>query len=349
MKKYYGIEALRLFTSLSVLLYHYRHFFGPSNTETTINYDVSKFDLPFYSLLDVFYNNGFFGVNVFYTISGFVFAHVYLSVNKKIKFKEFFINRFARLYPLHFATLVIVLFLQLIHLSQSNSFQIYIFNDFYHFILNLLFISSWGLEEGYSFNGPIWSISIEIIIYFLFFITLTLIKKYRLNLIIIVSIFFIIADNVLDTESLIFICARLFFSGVLIFMISEKIKKKYYLLAFPCTLTLVIFSFVGNFKIYLFCPSVVMLFILMDVMIKKNDVKLFLKSCGNLTYALYLLHIPTQLFLLLLGNYFNLSNYLYLNLYFFIFYFIIMISISKLSFNFFEKPLNKKIRNNFNR
>ena len=349
MKKYYGIDALRLFTSLSVLLYHYRHFFGPSNTGTTIDYDISKFDLPFYSLLDVFYNNGFFGVYVFYTISGFVFAHVYLSVHKKTTFKKFFINRFARLYPLHFASLIIVLFLQLFHMSQFNAFPIYIFNDLYHFILNLFFISSWGFEKGYSFNGPIWSVSVEIIIYLLFFITLTLFKKYRFNLIILVSIFFIIADKVLDIESLIFICARFFYSGVLVFIISEKIKKKYYLLAFLSALTLVIFSFFENFKIYLFCPSLILLFASIDIIIEKNNVKLFLRTCGDLTYALYLLHIPMQLFILLLASYFSLPDLLYLNNYFFIFYFTIMILIAKFCFKFFEQPLNNKIKNNFNK
>ena len=90
MRKYYGIEILRLLTSLSVLLYHYRHFFGPSNITSQINYEVTKSSLPFYQFLESFYNHGLFGVHVFYTISGFVFAHVYLSASRKISFRDFF-------------------------------------------------------------------------------------------------------------------------------------------------------------------------------------------------------------------------------------------------------------------
>ena len=108
---------------------------------------------------------------MFYAISGFVFAYIYLSINEKVSGKEFFVNRFARLYPLHFATLIIVAILQIINWSTTNSFQITHYNDFYHFILQLFFISSWGFEEGHSFNGPIWTVSIEIFIYGVFFFT----------------------------------------------------------------------------------------------------------------------------------------------------------------------------------
>ena len=63
--------------------------------------------------------------------------------------KIFFINRFARLYPLHFATLILVAVLQIINLSLSNTFQIVPINDFYHFTLNLFFISDLGaIEKG---------------------------------------------------------------------------------------------------------------------------------------------------------------------------------------------------------
>ena len=37
------------------------------------------------------------------------------------------------------------------------------------FILNFFLVSGWGFEKGPSFNGPVWSVSVEIIIYFFFF------------------------------------------------------------------------------------------------------------------------------------------------------------------------------------
>ena len=93
MKKFYGIEILRFFTSISVLIYHYRHFFGPYNSTSNLSYFDINITLPLYNFLGVLYEHGIFGVHVFYTISGFVFAHIYLSNYKPVSSK-FFINRF---------------------------------------------------------------------------------------------------------------------------------------------------------------------------------------------------------------------------------------------------------------
>ena len=161
MRKYYSIEILRLLTSLAVIIYHYRLFFGPSNTYSSLDFLEIRDKLPFYSFLEYFYNYGIYGVHIFYAISGFVFAHVYIT-KKSVGAKEFFINRFARLYPLHFATLIIVTCIQYFSFFNYESFLLNAYNDLYHFILQLFFISSWGFEKGFSFNVPIWSISVEI-------------------------------------------------------------------------------------------------------------------------------------------------------------------------------------------
>lgn len=42
-------------------------------------------------------------------------------------------------------------------------------NDWTHFGLQAVFASNWGPHRGYSFNGPIWSVSIEVLLYGLFF------------------------------------------------------------------------------------------------------------------------------------------------------------------------------------
>ena len=64
-------------------------------------------------------------------------------------------------------------------------------NDLYHFVLNILFISSWGLEKGMSFNQPIWSVSFELIVYILFFFETVLGFK-KLNLIKLIVIYVLI-------------------------------------------------------------------------------------------------------------------------------------------------------------
>ena len=347
MRRYYGIELLRLLTSLSVLLYHYRLFFSPYNLYSSYNFFEEKVNFPFYSLLEIFYINGIYGVHVFFTISGFVFCHIYLSSNKKIGGKEFFINRFARLYPLHFATLIIVTLLLFINWIINSSFQINPFshNDIYHFVLHFFFISSWGFENGHSFNTPIWSVSVEIAIYGVFFLLIDYLKKFKLWLPLLLCLILLIISKMGLNDSPFLNCARLFFSGVLIFYIVTKLKFNSTL--FLISIVLLIFSFVGNFKTYVFCPSLVLFFVMLEEKIKNNKIKSFFGVIGNLTYALYLLHVPLIIAIIIIQREFHIPDALYLQTYFFLIYIVILTVLAHFCFKLYEKPMNKKIRTIF--
>ena len=342
MKKFYSIEILRFLTSLSVLLFHYRHFFGPWNTTTSNKFELIETNLPFYSILENFYTYGFYGVHVFYTMSGFVFAHIYLTIDEKVKFKNFFVNRFARLYPLHFATLFIVIALQFICSIELDSFQVVFFNDFYHFMLQLFFISAWGFEEGHSFNGPIWSISVEIAIYFIFFLLIGFLNKHKIYLTSAVIILLILVAKFTNYEGLFLECARLFFSGVLVYFICSRSISKYLLSLI--SIVLIVLAFVGNFKTFLFCPALVMLFITIEPIITKSSVKIIFNNLGNLTYSLYLLHVPLQIFFILSLTFFDANDSLFLSKYFFIIFFLTIFTLAYCSFKYYEKPMNKIIR-----
>jgi peptidoglycan/LPS O-acetylase OafA/YrhL len=54
-------------------------------------------------------------------------------------------------------------------MRSHGAYFVYPLNDAYHFILNLFFASAWGLEKGFSFNAPIWSVSVEVLLYAVFF------------------------------------------------------------------------------------------------------------------------------------------------------------------------------------
>ncbi len=140
MRKYYSIEILRLLTSLAVIIYHYRLFFGPSNTYSSLDFLEIRDKLPFYSFLEYFYNYGIYGVHIFYAISGFASRQVYIT-KKSVGAKEFFINRFARLYPLHFATLIIVTCIQYFSFFNYESFLLDAYNVLYHFISFYIILS----------------------------------------------------------------------------------------------------------------------------------------------------------------------------------------------------------------
>jgi peptidoglycan/LPS O-acetylase OafA/YrhL len=346
MKIFYSVEILRFLTSISILLFHYKHFFYPFSTLSIVNYDSIEKSLPFYFFLKFFYVYGSYAVQLFYCISGFVFSHVYLLKKKNITFLNFFSNRFGRLYPLHLATLLLVVFLQFMNLNVLGSYQGLIqFNDPFHFILQIFFISAWGFEHGHSFNAPIWSVSIELGIYFIFFLLITNINKYKFFLLLFLIIFLLLIKKSTHSNNLFIECAQLFFSGVFVYLLFLTPTSK--LILRIIALILLLFSFIGNFKIFLFCPSLLLLFLTFESYIEKFSFKNLFKILGNLTYSLYLLHFPLQLFIILVFNIFLISSSIFISKYFFFIFFIVLFVISYLSYKFYEYPLNKLIRSKF--
>ena len=350
MKKFYYIEILRFIAALSVLIFHYQHFFQPFSSVSQTDYLANKTLQPFYTLLEIFYNYGHYGVPLFWTISGFVFAFVYLGSQKNTSGKSFFINRFARLYPLHFATLLIVALLQIVSNKYVSNYQIYQYNDLYHFFLNIFFVSGWGFTEGYSFNYPIWSVSVELIIYLVFFIFISNLNKYKIKFLFLLYLILLGVDKLgLDggdenIKSIFIDCAKLFFSGTFVFFLYERFKNKLYLILL--SVLLILLSWVGNFKLFLFFPSILLFFAAIEIFMHDKAKRTF-EFFGNLTYALYLLHIPVQIIIILIFNYFNIMDEIFLNNYFFILYLLLMIVLSFISFKFYEKPINNKIRSFF--
>ena len=298
--------------------------------------------LPFNIILNLFYRFGDYGVHMFFCISGFIMSYVYLDKTEDTKAKTFFVSRFSRLYPLHFITLIAVLFIQQYSLHTTQKYQLFQFNDLYHFVLHLGFISAWGLEKGYGFNQPIWSVSLEIICYFLFFIAAVKSKKLNLLTAFILLVFVVIGNKVIigssDTHSDLISCIQLFLTGMIVFQLSKKYKKKN-LLFFA--IVLLFLSLVGNFKIFVFCPAVLLLVVLLENDLLKLISKKLFSFLGNLTYSIYLWQTPIAIIVILFVKENTSIFYTYK---FFIFYFSFLIILSFLSFNYLEKKLQKLIK-----
>tara|TARA_B110000211_G_C14006359_1_gene520997 strand:+ start:74 stop:1138 length:1065 start_codon:yes stop_codon:yes gene_type:complete len=351
MQKISSIEFLRFFSSLMILVWHYQQFYLPYNffSETEIFFN-DKTIQPFFKYIKLLYTHGNYGVDFFFIISGYVFAHVYLIKKKITSGKEFFINRFARLYPLHLLTLLIVLFLQIYSQKFFNTSLVHTNNDLYHFILNFFFISGWGLEKGPSFNGPIWSVSLEIIIYFFFFFLLIKSKNFMLLKSIIIVFLLVLLRKTTNSNFLsnqisfninIFNCGILFFTGVIVHFLNKKITNRKVFITFG--LILLIFSLIGNFKILIFLPSVIIIFLNFENLINKKLRSLF-NFLGNLTYGMYLWHLPLQIILMLLIKSNNLNFDLINSKFFFICYLALVFSVSIVSYYYFEKKFRERLR-----
>lgn len=377
-KRFYSLDVLRGIASLAVVVWHWQHFFCNGNTESII-YNVEQ--QPFYSFLFLFYKKGFLAVELFFSLSGFVFFWLYSIkiLENKINYKDFFVLRFSRLYPLHFFTLLIVASEQTVYHHYNNTFFIYLNNDLYHFTLNIFLISFWGFQNGNSFNGSVWSVSIEILLYIIFYIYSTYGGSrsiWRCLLIIIGSFCATIylprlAFFPLQILPIIKGLFSFFMGGISFLLFDKVVKSKYSIKKITTIFTIMtiffwflaitflkynlipsnIFSKLSTLSYYFVTGLLFPLTIITLAIFETNRGTLGrrFQFIGDITYSSYLLHFPLQIIFVLFTNYFGIrQDFYYTSLSFFTF-FIILIPFSLITFKFFEKPCQILIRKKFSK
>jgi len=171
-ERLYSLDAARAIAALAVVFQHWEHFFSISA------FSAAKEDSPLYWLFAPVYEKGARAVTFFFCLSGFIFYWLYASRihDRKVGPATFAVLRLSRLYPLHVATLIICVVLQWPLIEMLGKPFIYPEHDVQHFALNFFLIQYWGFEDGYSFNGPSWSISVEVFLYIAFFLACRLLR-----------------------------------------------------------------------------------------------------------------------------------------------------------------------------
>jgi peptidoglycan/LPS O-acetylase OafA/YrhL len=350
-----NLDFARGVASLWVVLWHWQHFAFIGG------YIPQDFDIegqPFYTFLSPFYQEkATVAVSFFFTLSGFVFFWLYLIkiTNRQCDAREFLINRVARLYPLHFATLCLVTLLQLVYHTTNGDWFVYQSNDLYHWILNLLFISSWGPQTGLSFNGPVWSVSIEVGLYLLFFFFARFAPANIYTTVLII----IICDTGrrLELHAIWPEAIECFFIGGLCFLIIDRYLS---CRRHPsCEIALFVATIVGwlsflywpgcrelidrwGLTFYLLLPGAIISLVLLET--RGFHVGPKLAWIGDTTYATYLLHFPLQLIFVLVANPLGLADQIAYSRTAFLLFMTLLFFISVVTYEYFERPAQKYFR-----
>jgi len=295
--KLLGLEALRFVAAFAVLIWHYQHFAYLADKPVDLVIDR----LPLYRLLQPFYEAGAYGVWVFWCISGFIFFWKYRDAisDRSMGGRTFFVFRFSRLYPLHFVTLITVAILQTAYFRLHGYFFVYQDNDVRHFLLQIFMASDWGFQHGNSFDGPIWSISVEVLVYVVFFLMLRFVTKSAL-----LNLFVIIVC--LNFSGQVFSCLTFFYAGGLAAIARRAVASATSRFAMESTAwsaAVVIPVLIWMFRLpsamvewaFLLTYTPILLFCLSCEITLSASTRKLLEAAGNMTYSSYLLHFPIQL------------------------------------------------------
>jgi peptidoglycan/LPS O-acetylase OafA/YrhL len=336
---------LRGFAAVTVLLNHYRQMQYPPGT---FDIDAASMAgvLPLYDWLWPFYVYGNWAVQVFWMISGLVFAKVYAG--KATPGGEFLIRRIARLYPLHLLTLLVVAGLQLVAAGQLGTWLIVGNNDAWHFGLNLFLASSWGLEQGKSFNAPIWSVSVEMLIYLVFW----LVSKPLLSRGLAGPLLMIVGAGMMLRLELgshfIWQCAQYFFIGSALFHVAANharpVRDLGAIAALMAAVCLLMPFVAGDFRIGNFFLPFAILLVGGAALIDLGPWSAALRRVrfiGDSTYGIYLWNVPLQIAVLLVCTQAGVPAEVWQQPAMLALYLAFCCGVGWLSFAFIEKPANR--------
>lgn len=310
-----------------------------------------------------FFKEGFVGVNFFFVLSGFIIAYNYqykLEENKIDK-KTFWVARFARVYPLHWLTLLIAAILGN-YVTASG-----IMDWLAHFLTSLTLTNAYipKMDYYFSFNSPSWSLCCEQLFYFCFPLIIPLAKNYKrlLYVFLVMAVVVVIGMHLTPEEYIrsywyVNPIARFpdFILGMLLFRLYEYLQEKNipkHLGGIIEIISITVFSVfymyaseipkVYRYSCYYWLPValIIISFALQKGFISRLLNNRLMVTGGEISYSFYLIH----LFVLLSYAEWQKTAALRIEWYYSVpILLAVVILLSLLSYRYFEKPMNRKIK-----
>ncbi|UTW64000.1 acyltransferase [bacterium SCSIO 12741] len=360
-----GIDVLRGLSILTVVLLHLNIHFGISDTFLKELLPKKLFSLLFWS--------GYYGVVVFFTLSGYLITHS--IINKwgglsKIEIKTFYWQRFSRIMPL-LVTLLVVL--SILHLENVPGFVINpektslgraLFSAL-TFHINWLEIQVGYLPANWD---VLWSISIEEMFY-LFFPMVCLFLKKEWQFVVLLALFLMISpwartelypgNELADKNHLAYLDSIAL--GCMVAIICSKMTFAKWLnwtfLLIGWSMVILIFVYKGfvyksgliglglNVTILSVGVSLILLWMHQKYPLKNERIRWiysWLRYLGAYSYEIYLTHMFVVILMARLYRKFDLSEKWLLP--FLLSSILISFLLGKLTFNYFSEPVNRWLR-----
>jgi peptidoglycan/LPS O-acetylase OafA/YrhL len=282
----YSIQVLRGVAAVLVVLFHATQFF-------TSLYQIA----PFWG----FFLFGFSGVDIFFVLSGFIIFMIHFpDIGKPQRYLSYIIKRFIRIYPIYWITLAILSCWLLF--TDSISIQ-----DVYENISLLYSPKIWV-------NPVCWTMTFEVLFYIIF--SFLILNRILGSVLIFCWMIIVVAPNLFDLKFSFFLFILVFHKYTILFMIglivsytvmqlrqfSPMIRNKLGNIA--CLCGFIAFSVTSFYCVKYSIPSDELIILLgygfasgcfmicalsdtFEAFFRKQNL---LKSLGDASYSIYLLH-----------------------------------------------------------
>jgi peptidoglycan/LPS O-acetylase OafA/YrhL len=291
-------------------------------------------------------------VSYFFVLSGFVMIVAY-SNKEHINTLEYYKKRFARIYPVYLLAIITLVGFMLV--TKEYNFD--------GILLNLFLIQAWVPGKTTSFNGPGWSLSVEMLFYFIFpFLFNYIYKKKNKKILtamiiaiwLVTQIFFTLhfgdrPDNFLSFFPLMHINEFLMgnLAGLLFIWKLHRRKANYdwLILILMAFLVLILkfhpelVNYHDGILVLLYVPLIIAIALNTGILTSIFKMKP-LVYLGEISYSIYILQIPVFYWCLATLHHFHLS----LNLVGFAIFATILILASSVSYWCIELPLRERIK-----
>jgi peptidoglycan/LPS O-acetylase OafA/YrhL len=333
---------------------------------------------PVHWLLKPLYEEGWAAVDLFFPLSGFVFYWLYgrAIADRSIGLPGFAVLRASRLWPLHTLMLFVAACLQYAFHIRTGHWFIYSANDWQHFVSSLVMAQQWLPPTlAQSFDGPAWSVSVEVLLYGSFFVVVRAgFGGWRAALLIAMASVALIFWNEFIARGLMG-----FFMGGVVFHASERIKLSsnarfiaqaaglvaigvwflifYEIFAAPLHAALGWVAgnvphdwrydlWVGWLFRLLFTFVAAPLTILALALDEQLLVGRYrgVSWLGDISYSTYMIHVPMQMCLALVALSFGLEPEEFMSPWVLIAFLGVLIGLGYLSFRYFERPTQRWLR-----
>ena len=299
------LDIIRGIAVLMVFFYHLSLIYFNYNDYLDIKINDSTLHFPSYLLqvISTTVGKGYYGVNLFFILSGYLIHEIYYF-QEKTNWFIFFHKRFWRIYPIYFIVLTFWFFM--FHKFPAINLKDY--------IMHVFLVHNFDENVFFSINPSFWSLALEVHFYLLFPIVLYFSKKVSFFTIFICSILlslliqnnaFLTSISFLSTFKYLF----MWLSGGLIVIYRNSFlffcSKYKYVLHFIFILLFIVSStksitiennsihFISEF-LFCFVMFLEMLTIKIPFVIRKVvKSKLYvLQFFGLISYNMYLIHQP---------------------------------------------------------